>query len=182
MIKYALLIGFLLLPIVALGESITYEIYELRDDEERTTIAKGIRTYTTDNVLIEKVGLFQIHTNKQIHVSDGFYIGASIFHRDDLSGFGLWIKRYGRWYEFWNTGGFSWEWFNRETENIYRKLQGSGSLKVEFVENNGHKELTSIEFIGDVTMRLNAKPWFFFSIRDTHHMVIKNGSVLRLAP
>ncbi len=90
-----------------------------------------------------------------------------------------------------NHGGFSWEWFSQSGNcncdkvnshdktndpDVYQKLQGSGAIKIEFIEGKNWKEIISFEFLEDITMRGNLG--FFGSLGgETHHIVIKKGSV-----
>ena len=95
---------------------------------------------------------------------------ASIYREEKLNGFGLWINN--------KDGGFSWNWFTRESGQIYRKLKGEGRVKALFVPDKDYEELSAVEFMDDIALSGNFG-WLPFG--DTHQMVIKKGSVLRLA-
>jgi hypothetical protein len=166
------------------AENIAYEIYALPTEKDRTLLAKGIREYSFSEVESYEHRLFgPRHWTKRLRIRDDFYIGGSIYREPKMAGFGLWIKRDPQWFEFWSDGGFSWEWFDyRQPDDVYRKLQGQGRVKVTMARVNGLEEIAAVEFLEDVTMRLTDRPWFLFSDRDTHHIVIAKGSVLRFAP
>ena len=166
------------------GETIVYEIYALPTEKDRTLLAKGVRDYKLTEVESYEHWLFSPHHwTKQLRIKDDFYIGGSIYRQPKMEGFGLWIKRDTKWYEVWSDGGFSWEWFDqRQSDNVYRKLQGPGRVKVTMRTVNGLEEIATVEFLDDITMRLNDQPWFTSSTRKTHHIIIGKGSVLRFAP
>ena len=171
----------LLLAVAATAETISYQIVALSSDDEGRVLAEGIRDYTLEDFEVRAHSAPE-HWIKTLFIAEEFWIGATVYRKKSVSGFGLWIKRTPRWFEIWSTGGSSWEWFYRETGNIYRKLQGSGRVAVTMTEATDYEELAKIEFLDDVTMRLSNDPWLFFTTRETHHMVIAKGSVLRLAP
>ena len=163
------------------AETVTFEIYELKNDG-RTLLARGTRHYVPGDVEVRRSFLGKQFWSKQLPLTGGFGIGASVFRDRELSGFGLWVKQRPRWFEFWKDEGFSWDWFNREQGPIYRKLQGPGRVRATIVKGPDYEELTGVEFLDDVTLRLKGSPWFFLSQDDTHHVVVQKGSVLKLAP
>jgi hypothetical protein len=148
-------------------------------------LAQGVRQYSLQDVLVEGHGAgADRFWSKEIPVANGFSAGASIFPERDVTGFGLWLKdRESIWGKV-SSGGFSWDWFNRETGNVYRKLQGSGRVRVTLSPSGKGHEVASVEVLEDITLRAKVRPWFlfFFSDKDTHNMVVKKGSVLRFAP
>ena len=165
-------------------ETITFEIYALPKGEPPQLLAKGIKTYTSSDIKSTEYPLAGAqYWAKTLQLNEEFYIGGSIYREPKLGGFGLWVKRRPGPFEFWSTGGFSWEWFDyRQQNDVYRKLQGTGRVKVTMLRGSGYEEIGSVEFLDDVTMRLNDQPWFTFSLEKTHHVIIRKGSVLRFAP
>ena len=164
-----------LTPSLAQAEAIEYEVYELRNNGERTLLASGVKNYAVTDVHVEERvasagGRFW---SKSILVWDDFSVGASVHRESSLEGFGLWITKGG--------DGFSWDWFNREGPDTFRKLQGKGLVRVRTVSSASYQELTAVEFLTDVTLR-GEFSWWPFSTADTHHLVVKKGSVLRVAP
>jgi hypothetical protein len=161
------------------GEIIKYEIYRLEPGGERTLLASGKREYTQEDVaVVAREGRGQTFWQKSVVVWDDFSVGSSIHLEHPLTGFGLWIER--------ETDGFSWDWFDIESGDIFKKLQGTGRVRVETRSNNGAKEIVAVDFLTDVTLRGKFSSWSIlpfvpFPDEDTHHLVVKKGSVLRFA-
>lgn len=158
----------LLICAPAFSESISYSITSeklLWWDKE--LISEGTLNYSASDIVVEdRIGF----KSKHLHVSEAFNVGASIYREAKIEGFGLWINKGG--------AGFSWEWFTRKKGNIYRKLQESGSVSVEFREIEGLQEIKSIEFLEDVSMRLDTLNFILFWNKETHRMLVKKGSKL----
>jgi hypothetical protein len=97
-------------------------------------------------------------------------------HREPiLNGFGLVIYRRG------DGNGFSWEWFDREHGAVFRRLQGSERVSVSIKKGAGYEELEVVEFLDDIVLRYlddMSKP----PGTHTHEVVIRKGSVLKVAP
>jgi hypothetical protein len=168
----------------AYSEVVSFEIYALATEGGPRLLAKGTKTYTAGDVESQEHRLFgPQHWTKELKLTEEFYIGGSVYREQKLGGFGLWVKRHTEWFEIWKTGGFSWEWFDyRNSDDVYRKLQGTGQVKVTMSRGTGYEEIAAIEFLDDVTMRLNDHPWFTFDLNVTHHVVVRKGSILRFAP
>lgn len=167
-----LLILLLLFCNSALADELTYTITQeklLWWDKE--VISEGTLNYSYADIIIEKHPGF---VSKYLHVSDAFNIGASIYRESEITGFGLWINKNGR--------GFSWEWFTLEQGNIFRKLQECGSVLVEYRKTDGLNEIASVEFLEDISMRLDTLNFIFFWFKSTHRMLIKKGSKIVFLP
>ena len=177
------LVLWLLTAGVAAAETLTFEVYELKSDGTRQLLAKGTRQYSVDDLEVTRFNIGESFALKALKITDDFNVGASVHREKELVGFGLWVRQRVKWYEFWKNDGFSWDWFNRERPPVYRKLQGQGRVNATTIKGPGYEELTRVEFLDDVTLRFQASRWiFFFSDRDTHHVVVRKGSVLQLAP
>jgi hypothetical protein len=153
--------------------SIEYEIYSLMNSSNRELLAKGTIMCDPNNVSsVERSAFGQTFWQKSIQLSKGFVVGASVYRETELNGFGLWISG--------TEGGFSWNWFTRESGFRYKKLQGEGRVEATMAPNKEYEELVAVEFLTDVTLtgRFGGFPF----LGDTHQVVIKKGSVLRLAP
>ena len=110
---------------------------------------------------------------KSLPLADGFDIQASVVPEPRVEGFGLTLQ--------FDGGGFSWDWFNRESDDVFCKLQGPGRVRVRFASRGGNEEIAAVEFLDDVTLRLK-RYWFLsFHDDDTDHVVVKKGSVFWLA-
>src|SRR5207253_1816568 len=153
-----------------------YSIYSLPlFGGEPELIAAGTRSYLPQDVEVSKgPAPDAINWQKTLSISSGFDIGASVYREPRTDGFGLWIRKDG--------GGFSWEWFVRENDGVFRKLQGSGRVKVRFARLGNLEELAEVQFLDDVTMRLDSLWMIPFWSKKTHHLVVRKGSVLWLAP
>jgi hypothetical protein len=165
----------------AFAEVISYAIYSLPLVwGDKTLVAEGRRSYSHNELQVSEL---EVPTgsepavrmwSKTLSVANGFEIGATVFLERRTDGFGLWIRK--------NGGGFSWEWFTRQKDDTFRKLQGPGRLKVRFKDVDGLNELAEVEFLDDVTMRLNALSFIPFRNKDTDHLIVRKGSVLWFAP
>ncbi len=172
----------LLVAVAARGESLKYELYELADGGQRKLLAQGTREYSVREVLVIELGIGDLRWREmELPVANGFSAGGSIYRQANLTGFGLWLKDRGSLQGHVARGGFSWDWFDREKGNVYRKLQGGGRVRVTFVPSDKFQEVAAVEVLEDITLRVNNRPWFFFTHTDTHHLVIKKGSVLRFS-
>lgn len=175
MLRFLAYAVFFLLPLMAIAESFSYAIYSLPlFFGERDTIAEGTRVYSDDDIQVESGPASNVQNwTKTLSVSHGFSIGASVYREPKIDGFGLWMRKNGK--------GFSWEWFVLEEGNVFRKLQGTGRVKVRLNSVGGEVELASIEFLDDVTFRLDTL-WLIPWDKDTHHLIVKKGGVLQFPP
>ncbi|NJN06218.1 MAG: hypothetical protein HC814_07430 [Rhodobacteraceae bacterium] len=169
-----LALGLIGLAAVARGETLEYEVYELNGHDKRSLLARGVKEYAVADVrIVERSKGGQRSWSKSVVVWDDFSVGASVFCEQSLEGFGLWIARPG--------DGFSWDWFDREEQGTFKKLQGGGRVRVTMAASTKCSEFVAVEFLTDVTLR-GRFSWWPFSFADTHQIVLKKGSVLRIAP
>ena len=158
--------------------SVAFAIYRLTDGE-RTLIAEGTREYTPSDIEVMRWGReidgYQQH-RKALDLSDGFGIGIGIvvLRQHEGDGFGLWI------YKDVHPAGFSWEWFDRSERDIFKKLQGTGEVRVTYTQISKGVEIRSVEFLTDVTMRFTEDLSLPPDVR-THEVMIYEGSVFRTA-
>lgn len=156
---------------LAYAEIIEYEIYELsKGSEARKLIAKGKREYSLKDI---EVHTYQ-HDGRQIaeklvELEQGYRVGARIFYERELSGFGLLARR--------SNADFSWEWYNKQTGNRFRKLQGGTHVTVQVTGQPMVEELAEVKFLEDANLRFIANRQ---GMDDTHSIIVKAGSVLRL--
>ena len=116
-------------------------------------------------------------------MANGFSAGLSDFPGGNVTGFGLWLKDRDSYWGRVSSGGFSWDWFDLEAGNVYRKLQGPGRVRITRTSPaSPAQQIASVEILEDITLRAKVRPWFlFFLDSDTHNLVVKKGSVLRFA-
>ena len=112
----------------------------------------------SDIALIEKGDLY----NKRIDLSDDFtfnIVDSTGRTANDKSGFGLTCGRK-------TEETFCWEWFEIDRPGHAKKLQESGELAISFEKSPTGVEIKKIEFLSDVSMRVNlAKDWNPFAVK-----------------
>jgi hypothetical protein len=159
------------------SESLTFAIYRLTDGE-RTLIAEGMRDYTSSDIDVVPWGRetagYQRH-RKSLELADGFGMGIVSTRQFKDDGFGLWV------YKDVHPGGFSWEWFDDPECGVFKKLRGTGEVRVTFTQIPNGFEIRSVEFLTDVTLRFTNDLSLPPDVR-THEVVIYAGSVFRVAP
>jgi len=64
--------------------------------------------------------------------------------KEKLTGFGLVLSK--------DDSGFSWEWFDRDGGDVFRKLLGGGKVRVTVVETAESQELVAVEFLDDIVL------------------------------
>lgn len=182
LISVLVLAGSLFLASLSEAAEVRYRLFALQSGQAPALLSEGTRTYGLQDVAVAAAGTgASKHYQKTVQVTGSFVVGASVSPGEKIDGFGLWIRKEPAWWEFWSDGGFSWEWFDRVSEETFRKRQGPGLVRATFNKMNGKFELSSVQFLQDVTFRLNARPWFLSSDEETHHMLVLAGSELRIA-
>jgi hypothetical protein len=163
----------------ALGaDVVSFEIYGTTLDGTRYLISRGARSYrTADLEMSEHLGTWPLgtvtaFTNAALSLDEGWQIGISLYKEPVVDGFGMWAKK------SWNPFGFSWEWFYSEADGQFKKLQLDGHVKVTFSHSAGLEEVAAIEFLTDATFRYE----WFPGLSDSVYVVIKRGSIFRVAP
>ncbi len=206
--RYFLMLLLFVLTGFSNAETINYELYRMTGPDTEKLIDKGVRDYDLKEVEVQeskpvtqtadsseefyvddgkneyklKLGPSLHFWDKGIELKDGFVVGARVLRDRKLDGFGLWLKRKHKWYEFKGEDGCSWDWFNQEKGNVFSKLQGSGKVKITMSKGADYQELASVEFLEDVVLRLDGDKASFVSDERTYHALIKKGSVLKFLP
>jgi hypothetical protein len=159
----------MLAPQVA-AEVIEYEIYELSNaGADPKLIAKGKREYSLKDIEVrayERRGK-QV-AEKLIALEQGYRVGARILYEKKLVGFGLLAKR--------SNADISWEWYDKENANRFRRLHDGTLVTVRVVGAPAIEELAEITFLEPTSLRFTVGQ----GMADTHSVLIKAGSVLRL--
>lgn len=160
------------------AETVTWEAVAL-SGPGRQVIARGVKTYSPKkDIVVQDQPAGRDGAAwwlKSLLLNDTFAVSASVHRERRLDGFGLAIYRRG------DANGFSWDWFDRDEGATFRKLQGPGSVSVTIRKGPDYEELESVAFLDDVTLRYlddMSKP----PGTHTHEVVIRKGSVLRVAP
>jgi hypothetical protein len=164
-------LGVALLALYGREDSLEFEIYEIGSNSAPKLLAKGTVPSDGSNVKTAERTVFgRRFQNKWIPLDEGFLIGASIYRPKKLEGFGLWIRSD-------DVAGHSWNWFTRESGRVYRKLQGSGRVEASVIQHKDYEVLEAVRFLDDVTLTAQ---FGWLPYWDTHQVVVKKGSVLRL--
>jgi hypothetical protein len=163
------------------GETFSYEIYAMQRSGKKL-VSTGQRNYSRADVRVTtQVVLLKVLVTKELDLGNGFSVGFSDDGEPGTDGMGLWMHRVPAANNAGAFPGFSWEWYQRESGGIFRKLQGKGAIQVQSQRIANHEFVTRIEFRDDTLFRLSvdptAKPGDV-----SHTMVIKQGSVLIFPP
>lgn len=141
-------------------------------DPNGVLIAKGVKEYSASEIqVIEKEHRGEIHWSKTLMLDKGFGISGSIYREPEITGFGLSAEG--------SECSFSWEWFKIIESGKYKKLQEAGEISVKYNRIGSLKEVSEIYFDTDISLRLNESKEIG---RDTHRILIREGSVLKLPP
>jgi hypothetical protein len=155
-------------PLPTRAEVVDYEVRELSNTGFRV-VAKGRRDYSPSDIKVFPYERNGRHiAEKLLELEQGFKIGARIFSDDgELKGFGLIARQ--------SEDDFSWEWFSKESGSRFKKLLSGQPVEVEVMRLPLGEELVQVRFLEDTTLRF--KP--ACAEKETHHIVIRAGSVLR---
>jgi hypothetical protein len=120
------------------------------------------------DVVVEKTQAMA--STKTLSLDYGLSISSDVYREKELTGFGLVLVRD-------DSPGFSWEWFEREKGDVFRKLRGGGKVRVSVAKSDEFQELVAVEFLDDITLRCTDE-----EIGTTHEVRVRKGSVFRVAP
>jgi hypothetical protein len=170
-----LAVGLVLAGVTTRAEQLTFEAFAVAPSGERERLAGGVQTYdpAKDIVIRESDGGGSTHWTKWIVLEGDFAISVSVYREPELTGFGMTVAR--------PDDGFSWEWFDLESGDVFLKRQGSARVKVTVLNGEGFQELQAVEFLDDVVLRYlddMSKP----PGTHTHELLVRKGSVVRVAP
>ncbi|HEV8346844.1 MAG TPA: hypothetical protein VGQ16_09735, partial [Vicinamibacterales bacterium] len=98
-----------------------YEAFSVDKHGVRTRVGESVRDYRPGvDVLVEQTATDA--WKKMLPLDFGLSVSAIVYPKEELTGFGLVLAK--------DDSGFSWEWFNRERDDVFRKLLGGGSVRV----------------------------------------------------
>jgi hypothetical protein len=150
-------------------ETLTYEAFEVDNRGTRKRLGESVREYRPGaDVVAEDTP--RRATSKMLWLGHGLSLSTDVYREPELSGFGLVLVKD-------DSPCFSWEWFERQSNDVFGKLRGGGTVKVSVVESSGSVELVAVEFLDDITLQCEDK-----SSGTTHEARVKKGSVFRLRP
>ena len=139
---------------------------------DRQLLKEGTRSYGLGDVrMAQAPGFDPMRIEKRVPVVDGFNIVTQFTREPVVNGFALQLEK---------DAGFSWEWFDREADYVFRKRQGGGRIQVRIDAVDGLEEVVEILFLEDIPLQLDRHFLVPFTRSATEQMVVKKGSVLKL--
>lgn len=170
----------LTLSVSTYGQSFSFELFALEPSGPRLMNAGTIPSAVQDTT-VERWPREPKALDKQLSLQNGFAVGLSDHEEPQLTGIGFWLKRVPSPMEASRYPGFSWEWFDLSSGNVFDKRKGKGRIRINTVGSNGRALVESVEFLDDISFQLNAKedgaPGTY-----THELHIKKGSGLAFRP
>ena len=163
----------LLVPANPSTEVISFRLSSIHGGQ-RVVLAESTKTYSPEaDVEIERsdAGFW----SKRLLLAKGFKLEANVYREPEIDGFGLVVTSRP------NQEEFSWNWFDREADSTFTKRRGQGRLKVFFRPVDGLFELESITFLDDVALTYQDRTITRTVDDRTHELLIKKGSVFRMA-
>jgi hypothetical protein len=102
-------------------ESISFEAFEIDKTGGRKALGSAVREYKPGtDVLAEETGHNAI--SKTLSLGHGLSLSTDVYREPALTGFGLVLVND-------RTPCFSWEWFDKDSGDVFSKLQGGGKVK-----------------------------------------------------
>lgn len=152
-----------------LQQSITYEAFVTDKNGTRKSVGAGVREYKPgSDVLVEETGHDAV--SKTLSLGHGLSISTDVYRDPALTGFGLVLVNDA-------SPCFSWEWFDRDAGDVFRKRQGDAKIRVSLVDGADAQELAAVEFLEDVLLECEDR-----SNGAVYQAQVRKGSVLRLRP
>jgi hypothetical protein len=152
-----------------LPQTLTYDVFQVSKDGTRKPLGQSIRQYRKNDIRVET--LRNGAKSKRLSLDNDLVLAVDVYREPRLEGFGLSVHKEK------GAPGFSWEWFDREKDDVFRKRQGTGSVRVTFASDAEVQELVAVEFLDDVMLRL-----FDLETGNRVEIVRRKGSVFRLRP
>jgi hypothetical protein len=152
-----------------LPQTLTYDVFQVSKDGTRKPLGQSIRQYRKNDIRVET--LRNGAKSKRLSLDNDLVLAVDVYREPRLEGFGLSVHKEK------GAPGFSWEWFDREKDDVFRKRQGTGSVRVTFANDAEVQELIAVEFLDDMTLR-----WLDFETGTRLAIVVRKGSVFRVRP
>jgi len=172
-----LAVGLTIMTTSAVAETLRYEAYALQPSAERKLLEKGTRDYSPDKdvaVIDAATPDRPYHWAKRLLLFGPYELEADVYREATLDGFGLVINERG------HPDGFSWNWFDREGNDVFVKRRGTGRLRVSLRKVNDLVELEAVEFLDDIILRYKDNRSRLAPGEHTHEFVVMKGSILRV--
>ena len=158
-------------------ETVSYRL-STSGSRGHTVLAEGTKTYSPEtDIEIEARGPKDApHAwSKRLELWQGFKLEAYVTRQRSLNGFGLVVTSPA------SPDDFSWNWFDRERGAVFTKRRGRGRLKVTERRVGQLVELEAVEFLDDVALTYRDNRQAKSTDERTHELLIKKGSVFRMA-
>jgi hypothetical protein len=153
-----------------LPQTLTYDVFQVSKDGTRKPLGQSIRHYRPgSDVLVEDMP--NGAKSKRLPLDHDLALVVDVYRAQRLEGFGLSVHKGG------GSPGFSWEWFDLEKEDVFRKRQGTERVRASVVNDSGVQELVAVEFLDDITLRS-----IDFQTGNRVEVVVRMGSVFRVRP
>jgi hypothetical protein len=172
-----LMVAVMVVGPLAQAETVSYRL-STTGSLGRAVLAEGTKTYSPDSdIEIETSGPTDAPTgwSKRLELSQGFKLEAYVTREPALDGFGLVVTSPA------SPDDFSWNWFDRESGAVFTKRRGTGRLRVAERKVGELVELETVEFLDDVALTYRDNRQAKTPDERTHELLIKKGSVFRMA-
>ncbi len=125
--------------------------YKLLDVKKNIVLDEGQKEISEIHREDKKLGgeLNEVYLGKYyFNLYDDFIVGYSLYgyKAKEIFGFGLWLEKS-------NTKTFSWEWYERIDEHTFKKLQGPGTIRVDYKKRDGYWYISKLTFMDTQVLR-----------------------------
>jgi hypothetical protein len=150
-------------------QTFSFEAFEVDRQGVRTLVGKKVLEYRPgSDVVVEQTAYSA--SSKTLPLGYGLRVSTDVYRERELTGFGLVVGKD-------DSRCLSWEWFDRENGDVFRKLRGGGKVKVSAIGSASDQELVAIEFLDEIAL----------SCKDdenglVHEVRVKTGSVFKVKP
>jgi hypothetical protein len=150
-------------------EHFEFEAFQVDGHDVRTLLGKKALEYRPGrDVVVEEMP--NAAFAKTLALDFGLSVSTTVYREPKLTGFGLSLEKEG-------SDCFSWEWFKRDTGDIFSKLVGRGTVRVSATGDSRVQELVAVEFLDDIPLRCEDRRSGL-----TYEAVVKAGSRFRVKP
>jgi hypothetical protein len=172
-----LLVSIMILGRPAQAETVSYRL-STSGSLGNKVLAEGTKTYSPDaDIEVEASGPKDAAKawSKRLELAQGFKLEAYVTREATLDGFSLVVTSPA------SPDDFSWNWFDRESDAVFTKRRGAGRLRVSERTVGELVELEAVEFLDDVALTYRDNRQAKTPDERTHELLIKKGSVFRMA-
>ena len=166
-------------PRPGLAESLTYEAYQLVSPSKRRLMDQGTVDYDPlrDVQTVRRTAQDgELFWTRGLPLPNGFWVSAQVQLSpiQQLYGFGLRLMHRR------HPAGFSWEWYDWDDDDDFKKRQGVGRVRTVLHKTADTEQLVRVEFLDDTELRFCSNLMRCKPGENTHALIIRRGSVLAL--